>query len=247
MPLDPAGLPLTGERTVPGVPAENYWFRRHEVAYQYVREIVAGLRVLEVGCGEGYGSALLAGVAQVVGIDYDAMTVGHAARTYSQASFVRANLAALPVRDAAVQALVSLQVIEHVWDHGQFLRECCRVLVPGGRFVISTPNRLTFSPGGTPTNLFHTREFTAAELTGLVAGCGFEVEAALGVHAGGRLRELDRRHRGSFVAAQLAKPPEEWSDALRADVAAIRSADFGISPRDLDASLDLLLLARACH
>jgi 2-polyprenyl-3-methyl-5-hydroxy-6-metoxy-1,4-benzoquinol methylase len=65
-------LPLTGERTVPGIPEENYWFRRHEVAYRFALPLVAGKRVLEVGCGEGYGTSLLASSAShVVGLDYD--------------------------------------------------------------------------------------------------------------------------------------------------------------------------------
>lgn len=77
---DPAdgGLPLTGERTVPGLPEENYWFRRHEVVYQYCAPMCAGQDVLEAGCGEGYGAALLAFTARrVVAVDYDAATVAH--------------------------------------------------------------------------------------------------------------------------------------------------------------------------
>src|SRR5690348_6634438 len=86
-------LPLTGERTVPGIPEENYWFRRHEAAYEWLLPHVVGLRVLEVGCGEGYGTALLAGsAAAVIGLDYDALTAAHAASTYPQAFFVRGNL-----------------------------------------------------------------------------------------------------------------------------------------------------------
>ena len=152
-----------GERTVPGIPAENYWFRRHEAAYEFALPYVAGRSVLEVGCGEGYGTALLASSAgRVLGVDYDALTVAHAAASYPRASFVRANLAALPVPSASVDVLTTLQVVEHVWNHPEFVQECLRVLRPGGLLLVTTPNRLTFSPGlDEPVNPFHTREFTA--------------------------------------------------------------------------------------
>ncbi len=241
-------LPLTGERTVPGIPAENYWFRRHEAAYGFVAERVGGRTVLEVGCGEGYGTALLARAAEtVVGVDYDALTASHAAASYPQAQFVRANLAALPCRTGAVDVVVTLQVIEHVWNHGEFVDECRRVLGPGGLLVVSTPNRLTFSPGqDVPLNPFHTVEFTAAELAALLSGHGLAIESTWGLHAGERLRAWDGRHDG-FVDAQLGGPPDAWPDELRRDVAAVRVDDFPIvseSDRPVDESLDLLVLAR---
>jgi SAM-dependent methyltransferase len=247
-PVDRGALPLTGERTVPGIPAENYWFRRHEVAYEFALPYVAGRSVLEVGCGEGYGTALLAASASwVLGVDYDARTVAHAATSYPQASFVRANLAALPVPSASVDVLATLQVIEHVWNHPEFVRECLRTLRPGGLLLVTTPNRLTFSPGlDAPVNPFHTHEFTAAELTDLLDNCGFAIDTVYGLHAGDRLRALDADHDG-FLAAQLAAAPEQWSQRLRADVAAVGTGDFAILAAEVhrvDESLDLLVLAR---
>jgi SAM-dependent methyltransferase len=245
----PAGsLPLTGERTVPGVPEENYWFRRHEVAYRFALPHVAGRRVLEVGSGEGYGTDLLATeAAAVVGIDYDALTAAHAAASYRRPRFVRANLAALPVPSASVDVVVTLQVIEHVWNHREFVGECLRVLRPGGSLLVSTPNRLTFSPGrDAPVNPFHTKEFTAAELTELLTTNGFWIVTVYGLHAGPRLVALDAAHGGSFVDAQLASPPDAWSSQLGAAVAAVSVDDFPIIDalrRDVDTSLDLLVLA----
>lgn len=219
------------------------------MAYQFALPHVTGMSVLEVGCGEGYGTALLAGAARhVVGIDYDALTAAHAQRTYPQARFVRANLASLPVRSAAVDVVVTLQVIEHVWNHREFLDECLRVLRPGGMLLVSTPNRLTFSPGSSePLNPFHTVEFTAAELTDLIARRGFGVESVYGLHAGARLRQLDDAHGGSFVDAQLATAPQQWSPRLREDVVSVSAADFLITGPDVhhvDQSLDLVVLAR---
>ncbi len=241
-------LPLTGERTVPGIPAENYWFRRHEVAYRFALPHVTGRSVLEVGCGEGYGTARLASAADLVlGVDYDPLTIAHAAARYREAAFVLGHLAALPVASASVDVVATLQVIEHVWDHPQFVGECLRVLRPGGLLLVTTPNRLTFSPGlDAPLNPFHSREFTAAELTELLAAGGLAIDAVLGLHTGPRLRELDSEY-GGFVDAQLAAAPEQWSAQLRADVAAVDAGDFVVSNAvvdDVDESLDLVVLAR---
>jgi SAM-dependent methyltransferase len=253
-PMDTSALPLTGERTVPGVASENYWFRRHEAAYEYLRDEVEGPRLLEIGAGEGYGAALLAErVPAVLALDYDAPTIAHLGRRYPALAAVRGNLAALPVVDASIDTVVSLQVIEHVWDHPQFVAECTRVLRPGGLLVLSTPNRLTFSPGSDkPVNHFHTHEFTALELRRLVAHSGLQVTAVRGLYAGARLVELDRRHAeaGGFAAAQLVRPPQEWPAGLAADVASVSWQDFWMShdcqaePERLDGCLDLLLLAR---
>ena len=250
-------LPLTGERTVPGVASENYWFRRHEAAYEYLLDEVEGPRLLEVGAGEGYGAAMLAErVPAVLAVDYDPVTIAHLARRYQALAAVRGNLAALPVLDCSIDTVVSLQVVEHVWDHRQFLAECARVLRPGGLLALSTPNRLTFSPGAgkhdKPANPFHTHEFTAAELYRLVADSGLSVVAVRGLSAGARLAELDRRYarQGGFAAAQLGRPPRDWPAELAADVGSVSCHDFPMSrncqanPADLDGCLDLLLVAR---
>ncbi|HWN28643.1 MAG TPA: SAM-dependent methyltransferase, partial [Actinomycetospora sp.] len=73
-----AGLPLTGERTVPGVDRENYWFRRHEAVYLALEPECTGAVVLDAGVGEGYGAALLARSARrVVGLELDPAVAAH--------------------------------------------------------------------------------------------------------------------------------------------------------------------------
>lgn len=245
-----SGLPLTGERTVPGLAVENYWFRRHEVAYRHCAGICAGKDVLEAGCGEGYGADLLAGPARrVVAVDYDAATVAHVRARYPGVEVVAANLAALPLPDSSVDVVVNFQVIEHLWDQPHFVAECRRVLRPGGMLLMSTPNRITFTPGSdTPVNPFHTRELNASELRELLEDGGFRVEGMFGVFHGPRLVAMDARHGGSIIDAQISRAlaGTPWPDDLLADVAAVRCEDFeiiGEESRNIDQSLDLLAIA----
>jgi SAM-dependent methyltransferase len=247
-PLGDDALPLTGERTIPGLAEENYWFRRHEVVYERLAGRCADRDVLEAGCGEGYGADLIADVARrVIALDYDESAVAHVRARYPRVEMLHGNLAELPLPDAAVDVVVNFQVIEHLWDQGQFVAECFRVLRPGGALLISTPNRITFSPGrDTPINPFHTRELNAAELTELLTTAGFAVEAMLGVFHGSRLAELDERHGGSIIDAQIARALADapWPEDLLADVASVATADFDVvDDRDIDDSLDLVAIA----
>lgn len=243
-------LPLTGERTIPGLAEENYWFRRHEVVYQRLLDRCVDRFVLEAGSGEGYGADLIAGVAShVIGLDYDDSAVAHVRARYPRVDMRQGNLAELPLEDGAVDVVVNFQVIEHLWDQGQFVDECARVLRPSGVLLMSTPNRITFSPGrDTPINPFHTRELNAAELTELLTASGFHVEAMLGVFHGARLVELDARHGGSIIDAQIARAVANapWPADLLADVAAVRTDDFDLldaNERAIDESLDLVAIA----
>lgn len=243
-------LPLTGERTVPGLAEENYWFRRHEVVYRRLADRCEHRDVLEAGCGEGYGAELIAGVAtRVIAVDYDAATVAHVRARYPRVDARHGNLAELPLPDASVDVVVNFQVIEHLWDQDQFVAECRRVLRPGGLLLMSTPNRITFSPGrDTPLNPFHTRELDAAELAQLLTGQGFAVESMLGVFHADGLRQLDARHGGSIIDAQVARAVADapWPADLLADVASVTIDDFDLldaGGADIDDSLDLVAIA----
>ena len=243
-------LPLTGERTVPGLAEENYWFRRHEVVYERLAARCEGRDVLEAGCGEGYGADLIADVARrVIGLDYDETTVAHVRARYPRVEMRHGNLAELPLPDGGVDVVVNFQVIEHLWNQPQFIAECFRVLRPAGVLMVSTPNRITFSPGrDTPINPFHTRELNAAELNRLLTDAGFAVESMLGVFHGRRLAELDARHGGSIIEAQVARALADapWPADLLADVASVTTDDFDLldaAERDIDDSLDLVAIA----
>ncbi len=235
---------------MPGLAEENYWFRRHEVVYQRLVDRCAGRDVLEAGAGEGYGADLIAGTARhVIGLDYDDSAVAHVRARYPRVDMRQGNLAELPLGDGLVDVVVNFQVIEHLWDQRQFVDECARVLRPAGLLLMSTPNRITFSPGrDVPINPFHTRELNALELTELLTDSGFRVEAMLGVFHGARLAELDARHGGSIIDAQIARALADapWPAELLADVESVQTSDFDLldaGERDIDDSLDLVAIA----
>ncbi|MFP5309851.1 MAG: class I SAM-dependent methyltransferase [Actinomycetes bacterium] len=248
---DPHPLPLTGERTLPGIPDERYWFERHVVAYRLAAARAVDRVVLDAGCGEGYGLRMLAeaGARRVVGADYDETTVAHVEATYVAADprieVHRAELLDLPLADGEVDLVVSFQVIEHLYDIPGYLRSLARVTRPGGEVLIATPNRLTFTPGSdTPVNPFHTREFTAEELRRECEGAGLEVPLLLGVHHGPRLAAVERAMRRPFWTTMAEQPSTEWSRAYRALVHRVTADDFRVRPDGLDASLDLLAVCR---
>jgi SAM-dependent methyltransferase len=250
-PAIPPALVLTGERTLPGIPEETYWFQRHVVAYELAAARVAGEVVLDAGCGEGYGLAMLAdaGAERAVGIDLDETVVAHARATYAGGDrpieVHAAELMSLPLGDDEVGVTVSFQVIEHLHDIPGYLASLRRVTRPHGEVLIATPNRLTFTPGSdTPVNPFHTREFTAAELTAELEAAGLRVASVLGISHGRRLKAIEAATRRSFTDLLTAAPPADWPGWLRRLVPTIRSSWFEVHTDDLDTSLDLLAVCR---
>ncbi len=167
-------LDFTGERFVPGVPGEiahEHWHR-----YAFARRFAAGRRVLDVACGEGYGSALLAASArEVTGVDVARDVVRHAAAAYvhiPHLRFVAASAAALPLPDASIDVAVSFETIEHLPPALQprMIAELARVLAPDGILVLSAPNPVEYSDARSYRNPFHTHEPTREELGDLLAG-----------------------------------------------------------------------------
>ncbi len=251
----PHPLPLTGERTLPGVPGEEYWFARHEAVYRWIASTYADrLRdavVVEAGSGEGYGAQLLreAGARLVLALEYDPGAVGHSAASYPTVSSIRANLADLPVAAASVDVLVCLQVVEHLWDLRGFLRDCAHVMTPGGLVVVSTPNRPVFSPGlaraERPANPFHVEEFDAEQLEERLAHAGLVDVEVLGLRHAARIHAWEQDHEAALVAAQIAAPtPGHELDVLVARfVAGVTVDDFEVG--DAEGAQDLVAVAVA--
>jgi 2-polyprenyl-3-methyl-5-hydroxy-6-metoxy-1,4-benzoquinol methylase len=174
----PEGVPplaLTGERTLPNVPEENYWFRRHLVVYEWIAAQTGGLRVIDMACGEGYGSDVLArGAASVVGVDANPEAHEHARLRYRRANLRFARELIETFAEPA-DAVVFLQTIEHLTDPGAALdhfgglvaASAAEASGPAGRgtVFVSTPNVLTLAPKGAERsgNPWHVHEYRFEE------------------------------------------------------------------------------------
>jgi SAM-dependent methyltransferase len=244
----PPGVPplaLTGERTLPDVPEENYWYQRHVAVYRWIAERCSDQHVVDLACGEGYGSAILAERARrVVGVDANPEAHEHADLKYRKQNlaFKRALVEQFE-EEAPYDAIVFLQTIEHVQDAGGLLDRLSSLLAPDGVAYISTPNRLTLAPPGAPRsdNPWHVREYDPAEYRDLVESHFGSVEL-LGLHHAGKLRAhqvavrlgWDRVH----GALGLTNRFYRWF------VPAIGKDDFALRPGDLDSALDFLAICR---
>jgi SAM-dependent methyltransferase len=245
----PAGVPpleLTGERTLPDVPAENYWFRRHLAVYEWIAERVGRLRVLDMACGEGYGSEVLARrAASVVGVDANPEAHDHARLRYTSRSlrFERGLVETFGEPDT-YDAVVFLQTIEHVQDPVAVLTHFRRILRPGGVAYVSTPNVLTLAPPGAAKsgNPWHLREYRAAEFDSLCREAFGDVEL-LGLFHARKLRvhELALRIGWDALHKRLGIT-RLFYDRF---TPAIASSDFELRDSGLDGALDFLAVCRA--
>jgi ubiquinone/menaquinone biosynthesis C-methylase UbiE len=164
-------LTFTGERFLPDQAGEMW--NEHWHRYHYVRPLVAGKRVLDVACGEGYGSRLLAGAAaNVTGVDIARDAIAHARVAYASQTnlaFIGASCTALPLEDASFDVVVSFETIEHIAEHDAFLNEITRVLAPNGVLMISSPNKAEYTDAQNFHNEFHVKELYRDELQALLA------------------------------------------------------------------------------
>jgi SAM-dependent methyltransferase len=243
----PAGVPpleLTGERTLPDVPDENYWYRRHLAVYEWIAERVVGLSVADLACGEGYGSAVLArSAADVVGVDANPQAHEHARLRYAGPR-LRFERALVEEFSGPCDAIVFLQTIEHIHEPAALL---ARFAATAPVAYVSTPNRLTLAPEGAKksNNPWHLREYTLAEYRELLEPCFAGIEI-LGLFHARKLRahELalgagwDRVHK----ALRITKP---FYDRF---TPAISAADFTLKTEaeaDLEKALDFVAVCTA--
>jgi SAM-dependent methyltransferase len=240
----PDGVPpleLTGERTLPDVPEENYWYRRHVAVYEWIAERCAGLRVVDLACGEGYGSDLLArSAAEAIGVDANPAAHEHARARYRHPnlSFQRGLVEDF---DQEVDAVVFLQTIEHIHEPDQLLDRIARMAPVA---FISTPNRLTLAPPGAEKsdNPWHLREYDAGQYRELLEPHFGRIEL-LGLFHARKLRAHELAIRAGWdrvhPALHITKP---FYDRF---IPAISARDFALRASELDRALDFLAICRS--
>jgi SAM-dependent methyltransferase len=241
----PEGVPplsLTGERTLPDVPAENYWYRRHLVVYEWIAERCRGLDVVDLACGEGYGTDVLSRSARsVVGVDANPEAHEHARLKYTRPG-VRFARELVETYGEPADAIVFLQTIEHVQNPGEILDRVRSLLRPGGVAYVSTPNVLTLAPDGRKSgNPWHVKEYRADEFRALCEASFDSVELLGLFHARKlRLHELAIARGWDSVHPKLGITERfyQWFTP------AISERDFTFKTAPLDRALDFLAVLR---
>jgi len=162
-------MEFTGERFVPELHGDIELEHIHR--YLQASEIAEGKMVLDIACGEGYGSAILANKATyVTGVDISSAAIQHAGRTYQKANleFKVGSCADIPLPDASVDLVVSFETIEHHDQHHEMMREIKRVLRPSGVLLISSPEKRSYSDQGQSRNPYHVKELYQHEFEQLL-------------------------------------------------------------------------------
>ncbi len=245
----PDGVPplaLTGERTLPDVPAENYWFRRHLVVYEWIAARVGGLRAIDMACGEGYGADVLArSAAEVVGVDANPEAHEHARLRYRRPN-LRFERDLVETFSEEADAVVFLQTVEHLSEPGAALEHFRSLVGARGTVYLSTPNVLTLAPKGAPRsdNPWHVHEYRAGEFERLCRA-HFASVGLFGLFHARKLRLHELALKLGWDAAHrrlgLTEPfYERFTPAISA-------SDFALRPRgqaDLDRALDFVAVCR---
>ena len=164
-----AKLIWTGERLVPEVMGEIAI--EHLARYAFCHQFISGKKVLDVACGEGYGTYQMANVAsEVIGIDNDQATIDHAATKYKRSNiqYLNASITQIPLPDYSYDVIVCLETLEHIEEHDQALKELKRLLKPEGILIISTPNTETYSDRREYNNPFHKKELNQQQFLNLL-------------------------------------------------------------------------------
>ncbi|MBZ5672945.1 MAG: methyltransferase domain-containing protein [Acidobacteriia bacterium] len=156
---------FTGERVIPGQVNDDLW-AEHMARYALATRFAQGRRVLDLGCGTGYGTADLAQVASsAVGVDLAPEAIAYADEHFPSARFLQCSASAVPFPPASFDLVTAFEVIEHLRDWRALLAEAHRVLEPNGLLIVSTPNKRYYAEARAKSgpNPFHEHEFEFQE------------------------------------------------------------------------------------
>jgi SAM-dependent methyltransferase len=203
---------FTGERVIPGEVDADLW-NEHLARYAFASRLARGKRVLDLGCGAGYGAAELGRhAASVLGVDLSGSAVAFARERYAapHVRFEAGDCTAIPASDAAFDLVVAFEVIEHVAGWRKLVEEARRVLTPGGQFIVSTPNKLYYAESRREAgpNPFHVHEFEFGEFRRELTACFPYVSLFLENHAEGVVFRPVEPDQTSEVRVEGAADPE---------------------------------------
>jgi len=201
-------LEFTGERVVPGQVDVDLW-NEHLARYLFAARLARRRRVLDIGCGAGYGSAELARSADAVtGIDIspDAVALARSSYAAPNLQFLAASATSIPFAAASFDLITCFEVIEHIHDWAALLAEARRLLRPGGQFVVSTPNKSYYAETRVQTgpNPFHVHEFEYDEFASALGAEFASVTLYVQNHVGALSFQPAQPHDGpNMQAAEL--------------------------------------------
>lgn len=244
-------LQKTVERIVPKdfqTREEYLLYLRHLFAYEEALKFLdEDKHVLEIGFGEGYGANLLARhLESITAVDVNKKAVEYANQKYSgeNCTFIHFDGHELPYRDEEFDAVISFQVIEHIEDDKNFVKEIHRVLKQGEKAILTTPNRETrLKPGEEPWNEFHIREYNPQQLHEVLSEFFPSVEIH-GIRAEKEVEKIEHnRVKRNLSLYKLL--PDTLKRMVTGDFKHVYNTDvFYLDSRQADKSMDLFAIAR---
>lgn len=245
--------------------ANNVTYQRCQFAYEYALPVIKGKKVLDVGCGNAYGTALMAKDAlEITGVDYDQATINDNKNKYAgitNLNFKQGAVPPLPLPDFSYDVVTAFQFIEHIENRKVFLKECLRVLKPGGILLVTTPN----IKKSLARNPFHVHEYTFDEMKQEISGIpsSFELQGLKGNDKVNTYYEengkfvrmilrfdvlgLHKRLPASLLTVPYNLVTSLMRNKLKEKVATttdITTKDFFLDKNQLDEALDIYLIAR---
>lgn len=240
--------------------ANNVTYQRCLYAYDFAIPYITGKKVVDIGCGFGYGTSLMAAYADhITGVDYDAATIEANKIRYQHIhniSFVQSSVPPVAFADSSIDVVTAFQFIEHIEKRREFIKDVLRVLRPGGIFLLTTPN----ARKSLARNPFHVHEYTFDEMMSELRSLGakFELKGLQGEEKVNKYYQENSKWVSSILKfdvfdlhkklpAQLLTVPYNWITSIMRknlmekvdNTLDITTKDFFLQENDLDQTWDI--------